>query len=201
MKPTLLLHACCAPCSSSVLERLEDDFEITLFFYNPNIHPLSEHERRLTELRGFLAARTAPGGRALPLVETAYEPEDFYRATNARNEPALQAEGERGERCRRCYWFRMKAAFEYARKGGFAYMTTTLSLSPHKDAVAINRIGKSLEEESSGEGGTRFFCADFKKQDGFKRSLELSKKFNLYRQSYCGCEYSLYNRRDGALQR
>jgi predicted adenine nucleotide alpha hydrolase (AANH) superfamily ATPase len=131
-----------------------------------------------------------------------YTPEDYYQLTNVRLEQELQLEPERGERCRRCYLFRMKKAYEYAAEHHFDFMTTTLSLSPHKDAQAVNAIGRDLEAEHARQAGiahpgsgqtTRFLYADFKKQNGYKRSLELSEKYHLYRQSYCGCEFSLYN--------
>lgn len=196
-KPSLLIHACCAPCSSAVLERLSDSFAIALFFYNPNIYPREEHDRRLSELRRLCVMA---GGVQPVIAEDAYNAEEFYRATDARDDVSLQKEGERGERCRRCYLFRMKktrdyAVREYAEARAFDFWTTTLSVSPHKDARMINAIGQQLDAESAGK--TRYLWADFKKKDGYKRSLELSKKFDLYRQSYCGCEFSLYNSKNG----
>jgi predicted adenine nucleotide alpha hydrolase (AANH) superfamily ATPase len=191
MKPALLLHACCAPCSSGVLERLVNEYDVTLFYYNPNIHPVAEYERRLEELRRFLPR--FPPAAAVPLVETAYDTEDFYRAAGAREDEALAREGERGERCARCYRLRLEKAYGYAgasAKNGqvFDYVCTTLSVSPHKDASLINAIGAALEERY---GSPKFLAADFKKKDGFKRSLALSRDYGLYRQTYCGCEYSM----------
>jgi predicted adenine nucleotide alpha hydrolase (AANH) superfamily ATPase len=207
-RPALLLHACCAPCSSAVIERLAASYDITLFFYNPNIYPATEYVRRISELRNFASAFAVDANppdinpparkRGFPVVEAAYEPEVFYRETRAREETELQTERERGERCRRCYRFRLRAAFEYAAKHGFGVVTTTLSLSPYKDAGAINAAGMELARLFAQRGApdtVDFLCADFKKRDGYKRSLELSKKYGLYRQSYCGCEYSLYNRK------
>ncbi|MDR1785059.1 MAG: epoxyqueuosine reductase QueH [Spirochaetaceae bacterium] len=189
--PDLLLHVCCAPCSSAVIERLAPFFTITLFFYNPNIHPRREYEKRLSVLRAFAPALAAAENTEFPVVEGPYEPEVFYRETGVREEPSLQGEGERGERCRRCCRFRLRAAFGYAKTRGIGAVTTTLSLSPRKDARAINAIGLELEAQCA---PVRFLCADFKKRDGYKRSLELSKAYGLYRQTYCGCEYSLGTR-------
>ena len=195
MKPALLLHACCAPCSSGVLERLVSDYDVTLFYYNPNIHPAAEYERRLEELRCFLPR--FPPGADVPLVETAYNKEDFYRATGAREDEALQHEGERGQRCARCYRLRLEKTYECAlaaAKDGqdFDYVCTTLSVSPHKDAALVNEIGAALEKQY---GSPRFLATDFKKKDGFKRSLALSRDYGLYRQVYCGCEYSMVQSR------
>jgi predicted adenine nucleotide alpha hydrolase (AANH) superfamily ATPase len=195
-RPSLLLHACCAPCSSTVLERLAPDFDVTVYYYNPNIHPAGEYRRRLEELQGFV--RRFPPAAGAALVEAAYDPEDYYAATDVRNQAELRTEMEKGERCFRCYRFRMQKAFEYAAKNGFDFMAATLSVSPHKDSANINAIGKALEEErrreaekTSGLFCPTFLCADFKKQDGFKRSLALSAEYNLYRQDYCGCEFSM----------
>lgn len=188
-KPTLLLHACCAPCSSYVLELLSRHFNITIFYYNPNIHPAAEYNRRLNELKNFLLQFPEAVKNSVTLVEAPYDPKDYFEATNAQNEPQLAVEPEKGERCRRCYELRMKAAYEYAVQNNFDYFTTTLSISPHKDAEKINFIGYTLNKVNS----TKYLPSDFKKNNGFKRSLELSKEFNLYRQDYCGCIYSKQN--------
>ena len=195
-KPSLLLHACCAPCSSYVLELLSVYFNISIYYYNPNIHPETEYSRRLTELESFLKtterSQLFSHGISSPvLIHADYDPEEFFSATNAKNEPALQTEPERGERCRRCYYFRMKKAYEYAAAHGFNFFTTTLSISPFKDAEKINTIGLQLKEELPSE--TEYLYADFKKKNGFLRSLELSKEYGLYRQEYCGCIYSMQN--------
>ena len=192
-KPTLLLHACCAPCSSAVLERLSNFFDITIFYYNPNIHPQAEYERRRDELNSFIS--NFPPAANISLIITDYNPEEFFSATNVNNEPELKTESERGERCRRCYQFRMKKAFEYACQNSFDYMTTTLSISPHKDAEKINSIGKELEQSARNSSDNTkkipaFLFSDFKKKNGFKRSLEISAEYNLYRQDYCGCVFS-----------
>ncbi len=190
-KPRLLLHACCAPCSSYTLEYLLKHFDITIFYYNPNIHPAEEYKRRLNELENFLPRflEKQGGARAL-LKEAAYEPKEFFDAVQAERDN-LQTEPERGERCRRCYQLRMERAYEYARQNNFDWFTTTLSISPHKDAQKINEIGRALEERD----GPKFLYSDFKKKNGYKRSLELSKEYGLYRQDYCGCQYSKANRK------
>lgn len=224
-KPSLLLHACCAPCSSYVLEYLHRFFEITIFYYNPNIHPQTEFARRLNELKNFLPKFSADtDGENFNLVETEYFPKEFFDAVQAERDN-LQNERERGERCFRCYKLRMERAFDFAQKNKFDFFTTTLSISPHKDAQKINEIGAELEKnnlekiaqnkvraenfsENQNENSceknsqnvaanfhTKYLYADFKKQNGFKRSLELSKKYGLYRQDYCGCIYSKENLR------
>jgi predicted adenine nucleotide alpha hydrolase (AANH) superfamily ATPase len=194
-KPSLLLHACCAPCSSAVLEVLAPLFTISLYYYNPNIHPEIEYHRRLDELRTFVSR--FPLASNIALIEESYDPEEYYVQTSVREQPDLRTEPERGERCFRCYRFRMKKAFCYAAQHKFDFVTTTLSLSPHKDSEKINTIGRMLETTvRSGNFRTpAFLYADFKKKDGYKRSLVLSAEYNLYRQDYCGCEFSRVNGR------
>lgn len=192
-KPSLLLHACCAPCSSYVIQKLAEFFEITIYFYNPNIHPKEEYSRRLKELEQFL--NKFPLATGIQLETTVYQPQDFFDATNVDQEPALKTETERGERCSRCYKLRMQRAYDFALKNKFDYFTTTLSISPHKDAKKINLIGKELEQvatecKSNNSIVPSYLFADFKKKNGFKKSLELSKEFGLYRQDYCGCIFS-----------
>lgn len=189
-KPKLLLHACCGPCSSYVLEYLYKYFQITVFYYNPNIYPQEEYTRRLEELKNlYLKFPPALKGK-IQVIEENYNPDDFYEAVKTKKEPELATEKERGERCRRCYEFRLKKAFDYAKKNNFDYFCTTLSISPFKDAEKINVIGKELEKED----GPKWLVSDFKKKGGFKRSLEISSEYGLYRQDYCGCIYSLKNR-------
>ena len=191
-KKSLLLHACCGPCSSAVIERLSLVFDMTIFFYNPNIHPVAEHDRRLEELKKFLSVFPDSVKNGVKLVVASnYNPEEYFEATNVRNEIELQAEREKGERCRRCYAFRMKKAFEYACANGFDFFTTTLSISPHKDSEKINTIGIQLESERADECVTKFLPSDFKKKGGFLRSTELSEEYGLWRQDYCGCVYSM----------
>ncbi|MBP5567675.1 MAG: epoxyqueuosine reductase QueH [Treponema sp.] len=188
-KPKLLLHACCGPCSSYVLEYLYKYFQITVFYYNPNIYPQEEYTRRLEELKNlYLKFPPALEGK-IQVIEENYNPDDFYEAVKTKKEPELATEKERGERCRRCYEFRLKKAFDYAKKNNFDYFCTTLSISPFKDAEKINVIGKELEKED----GPKWLVSDFKKKGGFKRSLEISSEYGLYRQDYCGCIYSLKN--------
>lgn len=188
-KPSLLLHACCGPCSSYVIEYLASFFDITVLYYNPNIYPQEEYRRRLEELKNLLPRFSPAVLNNVKLVEDKYDPKEFYDASGVKDEPALAKEAERGERCHRCYELRMKKAYDYAVQNKFDYFTTTLSISPFKDAEKINEIGMRLE---SG-GGTKFLASDFKKKNGFKRSLELSEEFGLYRQHYCGCIYSKNN--------
>ena len=188
-KPTLLLHACCGPCSSYVIEYLSSYFDITIFYYNPNIYPKKEYERRLNELEDFIPRFEPAVKNKVKIVVSTYEPKDFFEATNVLNEVELQQEAEKGIRCRRCYEFRMKKAYAYAAENKFDWFCTTLSISPFKDSVMINEIGTELEEENS----VRFLTSDFKKKGGFLRSLELSKEYDLYRQDYCGCLYSKIN--------
>ncbi len=208
-KQSLLLHACCGPCSSYVIEYLEKYFDITIFYYNPNIYPESEYNRRLNELKTFLP-KFSPA-KNIKIIEEKYDATDFFSATNIENEPDLKTEKEKGERCRRCYFFRMKKSYEYAVKNCFDYFTTTLSISPFKDAAKINDIGHQLErnltnsclnsaknfsDEENTESKykqTLFLPSDFKKKGGFLRSLELSSEYGLYRQDYCGCIFSKIN--------
>lgn len=209
-KPRLLLHACCAPCSSYTLEYLLKYFNITVYYYNPNIHPAQEYQRRLAELENFLprflanqnsSTGTAAADVRIDLQKTDYEPQEFFDAVQAQRDN-LESEPERGERCRRCYQLRMEKAYEYARQNGFDWFTTTLSISPHKDAQKINEIGRALYENALkdqnattpiAQSAPKFLYSDFKKKNGYKRSLELSKEYGLYRQDYCGCVYSKQN--------
>lgn len=196
-KPKLLLHACCGPCSSYVLEYLCSHFAITVLFYNPNIYPQEEYQRRLNELLTFYT-KFVPAKNVL-VIQAPYEPEDFYRATGVREQPQLATEPERGERCRRCYELRLRYTYDYACRHGFDYFCTTLSISPFKDADMINEIGEKLVGEAAlrqaqePQATPRWLPSDFKKRNGFKRSLELSAEYDLYRQEYCGCVYSIHN--------
>ncbi len=185
LKPKLLLHACCAPCSSHVLERLSQHFKITIYYYNPNIHPKEEYERRLDELKKFLFRY--PLAKDIELIEAPYITSEFFDAVNTKNEPELAHEAEKGERCRRCYELRMKKAAQYASENGFDFFATTLSISPHKDAQKINDIGYTLD----GIFPVNYLPSDFKKKGGFLRSRDISAEYGLYRQDYCGCIYSM----------
>ena len=187
-KPSLLLHACCAPCSSYVLEYLSEHFQITILYYNPNIYPQMEYERRLQELIDFLPKFEPAIKNKIQLIQTEYNPEEFFNAIDIKTNPELAFEPERGERCRRCYNFRMQKAYDYAKQQNFDYFCTTLSISPFKDAEKINILGNELQNLS--ESGPKWLTSDFKKKNGFKRSLEISSEFDLYRQDYCGCSFS-----------
>lgn len=190
----LLLHACCAPCSSYVIELLSQVFDITIFYYNPNIHPQAEYERRLNELKKFLTVFPLAVQQKVQLVCADYDPEEFFSATKVREEPQLQTEAERGERCRRCYSLRMKKSWDYAVQNGFDYFTTTLSISPHKDSEMINEIGLSLPVSTQNSSRpTKYLPADFKKNNGYLRSTQLSRQYDLWRQDYCGCIFSKNN--------
>ncbi len=195
-KPTLLLHACCAPCSSYVIEYLSQYFDITILYYNPNIYPQEEYNRRLEELINFLPKFNPAIQNNVKLVKLDYNPQEFYDSINIKEHPELATEKEKGIRCYNCYEFRLKKAFEYAINNNFDWFTTTLSISPFKDAEKINDIGKKLEQTISQINSScnlKFLTSDFKKKGGFKRSLEISSEYDLYRQQYCGCVYSMNN--------
>lgn len=173
----LLVHTCCAPCSSYVFERLvSDNFNIEGFFYNPNIHPHGEYARRLEELILFAESKNYRINIQEDLDNFWYE---LVRG--------FEQEKEGGLRCKICFQLRLEKTAMFASQNGFDGFTTTLTISPHKNAELINKIGKELESKY----GIFFLEADFKKNDGFKRSLELSREYSLYRQSYCGCEFSI----------
>lgn len=176
-KPRLLLHACCAPCSSYVLEYLREYFDITLYFYNPNISPEKEYIFRQAELIRLVGEMGLP----ITVVSEKYSPEEFFEVSKG-----LEKEPEGGERCFKCYRLRLLKTAEYAKKNGFQFFTTTLSISPYKNAEKLNEIGGELGEKF----GIDYLYSDFKKKNGYKRSIELSKQYNLYRQDYCGCIFS-----------
>lgn len=177
--PTLLLHACCAPCSSYVLEYLSNYFKITIYYYNPNIHPENEYTRRIEELKNFLTEFKTTN--KVNLIEASYIPNEYFNAVKG-----LEDLGEKSNRCYECYKLRMNEAAKYAKENNYDYFTTTLSISPYKISSWINEIGEELQNKYN----INYLYADFKKKNGYKRSLELSKKYNLYRQDYCGCIYS-----------
>lgn len=185
-KPTLLLHGCCAPCSSYVIELLNNYFDITMFFYNPNIDEEAEYIKRLEELVRF--TEEAAFAEKIKIVDGGYEPERFLEIAKGREHLP-----ERGARCYDCYLLRMKKTVDYAAAHQYDYFTTTLSISPHKNAVWINEIGMKLEaglREQKAEHIPVFLFSDFKKKNGYARSIALSREYNLYRQDYCGCRYS-----------
>ncbi len=177
--PTLLLHCCCAPCSSYVLEYLTDHFRITAFFYNPNIGEKAEYEKRANELKRLISEQ--PHRYPVTFSEGAYEPERFYDIAKGYEDVP-----EGGERCFRCYRLRLAEAADAAKAGGFDYFTTTLSISPLKNAQKLNETGAEEAERA----GIPYLYSDFKKKEGYKRSIVLSQTYGLYRQNYCGCVYS-----------
>lgn len=178
-RPRLLLHSCCAPCSSYVLEYLAPYFQITVDYYNPNLDSAEEHRLRSAEQERLLAQ--APFGADVALETVPYEPAAFYAAVRG-----LEHIPEGGERCFACYRLRLAQAARRCREGGFDFFTTTLSISPHKNAARLNEIG----EELAARYGIRWLPGDFKKKNGFKRSTELAAQYGLYRQDYCGCVFS-----------
>lgn len=177
--PTILLHSCCAPCSSYCLEYLTEYFNIAVFFYNPNISSKEEYSLRLSEQKRLI--EEMPKKNSITLIEGEYRPSDFYEIARG-----LEDAPERGERCQKCYYLRLKAAAMKAKEIKADYFATTLTLSPLKDSYTINSIGERL----SGSMDVPYLSSDFKKREGYKRSVELSKEFRLYRQSFCGCVYS-----------
>jgi predicted adenine nucleotide alpha hydrolase (AANH) superfamily ATPase len=186
-KPTLLLHSCCAPCSSYVLEYLSNYFKITIFYYNPNIYPDEEYSRRVIEQQELI--RVMKTKNTIKFIEGDYDTKSFYSITKG-----LEVEKEGGERCFKCYELRLMEAVKVAKEGGYEYFTTTLSISPHKNAKKLNEIGESLGSKH----GVKYLYSDFKKKNGYKRSIELSREYNLYRQDYCGCIFSK-NERENTL--
>ena len=178
VRPSLLLHSCCAPCSSAVIERLAPHFSLTVFFYNPNIFPPEEYRHRLSEQRRLLAEW--PGPR-IPLIEAPYEPELFLSRSKG-----LEDQPEGGKRCVQCLSLRLEKTAVFAKAHGFDYFTTTLSVSPHKNAALLNQIGARLTGDTC-----QYLYADFKKRDGYRRSIALSRQYGLYRQQFCGCRFSM----------
>ena len=177
LRPRLLLHACCAPCSSYVLEYLHEYFDITVFYYNPNISPEAEYRKRVFEITRLIR-QMCPD---VAFMEGKYEPQRFYEMARG-----LENEPERGERCLKCYRLRLSESANAAKTVNADYFTTTLSISPQKDSQVLNSIGREVSEQY----GVPYLFSDFKKRGGTKRSIELSQKFSLYRQDYCGCVFS-----------
>lgn len=177
--PRLLLHACCAPCSSYVLEYLSEYFDITVFFYNPNITEYDEYIKRKNELKRFITQKSFT--HEVKQIDGDYEPDLFFEIAKGREDLP-----EGGERCFDCYRLRLQKTAELAKSGSYDYFCTTLSISPHKNAAKLNETGKELSELF----GVKYLYSDFKKRGGYKRSIELSTEYNLYRQNYCGCIFS-----------
>ncbi len=185
--PSLFLHSCCAPCSSYVLEYLSQYFRITVFYYNPNIYPDKEYFKRVEEQRRFI--EQLPAKYPISFMEGNFDKERFYAMAKGKEHLP-----EGGERCFGCYELRLREAAEYARRLSFDWFTTTLSISPLKNAAKLNEIGLLLEQEY----GVRYLVSDFKKRDGYRRSVALSREYGMYRQDYCGCVFSKAERERSA---
>lgn len=197
--PRLLLHSCCAPCSSHCMEYLREHFQLTVFYYNPNITVSEEYEKRLAEEKRLIAAynrqveeqdftgmHSTDKAKRIEILEAPYDPENWFGAV-----AGLEHCPEGGERCTVCFEMRLRKTAKAAAEGHFDFFTTTLTISPLKDAQRLNTIGQRMAEEY----GVAWLPSDFKKKDGYKRSIELSGEFGLYRQNYCGCVFSQEQRR------
>ena len=183
VKPKLLLHVCCAPCSSYVLEYLNEYFDITVFYYNPNISSYEEYDKRLKEEQRFV--KEYPFKENIKVINGDYDNDRFEELIKG-----LEEVKEGGARCFKCYRLRLEESAKYAKDHGFDYFTTTLTISPYKNSQVLNEIGREL----SSKYDIKYLYSDFKKKNGYKRSIELSHEYNLYRQDYCGCKYSLKNK-------
>lgn len=173
----LLLHSCCGPCSSAVIERLLKDYDVTVLYYNPNITDEPEYAHRLAEQKRLIAEAYP----SVKLIEGDYNPQCFFEAAKG-----LEAEPEGGARCKECFKLRLSETARLAKAGGYDCFDTTLTVSPHKNYEVISAVGRELE----GQFGIEYLSGNYKKQDGYKRSIDLSKEYDLYRQNYCGCEFS-----------
>ena len=181
-RKSLLLHSCCAPCSSAVLEKLQEIFEITVYYYNPNISEDLEYRKRVEEQKRLIDAFNQKNPDfPIKVIDGEYEPQEFYAIAKG-----LENCPEGGERCFKCYALRLEKTAQVAKEGNYDYFTTTLTISPLKNAGKLNEIG----EEMALKYGTVFLPSDFKKKEGYKRSIELSKEYDLYRQNFCGCAFS-----------
>jgi len=175
IKKKLLLHSCCGPCTTVPVERLRDEYDIVSFAYNPNIHPEAEHRLRLAELKRLTDALE------IQLIVAEYDPERWFSLIKG-----LENQPEGGDRCFVCFQMRLERAATFAKENGFDFFTTTLTISPHKNAELINKIGVEIARQHE----VNFLECNFKKKDGYRRSIEISKGYHLYRQNYCGCIYS-----------
>ena len=175
-KKKLLLHSCCGPCSSGVIEGLLDEYDVTVYYYNPNIYPKEEFDKRASEQLKYLKIMN------LPCIVGEYEDKKYYDAVKG-----LEGEPEGGLRCAECFKLRLLATAKYAKEHGYDVFTTTMSVSPHKDFELLNKIGKVVSDEV----GVDYLWANFKKKDGYLKSIRNSQKYGLYRQNYCGCVFSL----------
>ncbi len=185
--PSLLLHSCCGPCSSYCIEYLSNYFNITVFYYNPNIYPEEEYYTRVKEQERFI--NEFPAKHKVSFIEGDYDTKSFYEIAKG-----LEQEPEKGLRCHKCYDMRLRRTAQVAKEKGFDFFTTTLTISPMKDSQVLNEIGLKLSEEI----GINWLKSDFKKKEGYKRSTELAREYDMYRQDYCGCVYSY---RDRQLQK
>ncbi len=181
--PSLLLHSCCGPCSSYCIEYLSQFFNITVFYYNPNIYPDEEYYTRVKEQERFI--KEFPTKHPVSFIEGDYDTKSFYEMAKG-----LEQEPEKGARCHKCYELRLRRTAQVAKEKGFDFFTTTLTISPMKDSQVLNEIGQRIATEE----GVSWLVSDFKKKEGYKRSTELSKEYCMYRQDYCGCVYSYRDR-------
>lgn len=179
-KKNLLLHSCCGPCSTSVIDRLENTYNLTIFYYNPNIYPQEEYLKRLIEQKKYIQKTK----KNIKIIDGTYSDHEKFETLFS----GLENCQEGGKRCEKCIFERLEKTAEMASKNGFDVFATTLSVSPHKNAQFINLSGNELSKKYNVE----YLVADFKKQDGYLKSIQISKKFNLYRQNYCGCKYSMH---------
>lgn len=186
-KPSLLLHVCCAPCSSACLDVLKDWFDITLLFYNPNIHPQEEYLKRQEELEEFVNTLNKSLKSNIKILKCEYDPSEFFDTIKG-----LEKEKEGGKRCKRCFELRLSKTAEICKQMGFDYFTTTLTLSPYKNSELLNQIGKEMQDRFN----SPYLFSDFKKNDGYKKSIIFSKQYDLYRQNYCGCVFSKIEREE-----
>lgn len=171
----LLLHSCCGPCSTHVIDVLKNEFDLTIFYSNSNIFPQIEYEKRLAEQKRY--AKIV----GIKVVDDVYNEEEFLEFVKG-----LEKEKEGGKRCEACFEFRLRRTAKFAKENGFDAFTTTLTVSPHKNSRVINEVGQKISQQE----GVEYYAGNFKKQDGYKKSVELAKKYDLYRQNYCGCRFS-----------
>lgn len=182
-QPRILLHSCCAPCSTHTLKNLSEMAQVTVLYANPNIHPANEYRRRLEEQKRFITAFNQRNAQTIGVIETGYEPEKFVQMVR---EAGLENEPEEGKRCTLCFQLRLTLAAQQAVRGGYDYFASTLTISPMKDAELINRLGLKLQERY----GVLYLPSDFKKGGGYQQSIQLSKEYGIYRQHYCGCLFA-----------
>ena len=176
MMKKLLLHSCCAPCSTQVIDVLKEDYDLTIFYSNSNIYPAEEYQKRLAEQKKYVKIV------GVDIIEDEYNEEGYLNFIKG-----LESEKEGGGRCLKCFEYRLRRTAKEAKKLGFDFFGTTLTVSPHKNSLIINQIGNKIGEEE----GIPFLEGNYKKQDGYKKSIEFSRKYNLYRQNYCGCRFSI----------